>query len=478
MDELIKLVLQIQGAQTAEEAAEKVEKLKKKLEDLDAAQDKTAKGSKFSAQSILELSRAFQDFSSGGLLGISNNIEGLSRSLGAGAAGAGIATGLFLAVQLLTPAVKSFWSALTEGANKVPEAKDKMEALSDALARQRKRLEELKDKQALTNKELAEFNRLQESSVKLAKEVEAARKREADFQALRDKKTTTEKGTASAVQDFVGRDVDALRKEAKGGVIAEGQRTGALGALQKRLDGKLKAQAQNQRDDPHNLSGVAGLIQQQLDAIRKDMDAERARLETEADQLVDRALGGDAAGLDRLVGVLPQGRMRRGLEELTPRGRFRRNLSDVRGTLRGFARRVDQKTAAGAQKRRDAAAGGQHELFRQQLERQEAIAIRQGDAMGHARDKEIRDSVDLSRRVGRAAQAPPKAASPGGHLPLIQPGPITAEMAQQIATTQMALAANQAADLAALQALRRAGRMATTQTQRRRRPAGADGGNG
>ena len=71
----------------------------------------SAKGGANMNMAILQASRGIQDFQAAGLMGIVNNVEGIATAFGMGAGVAGMVTLAAVAIQSLTPAIKS---AITE----------------------------------------------------------------------------------------------------------------------------------------------------------------------------------------------------------------------------------------------------------------------------------------------------------------------------------------------------------------------------
>lgn len=178
-DEIIKLILETKGveglktlATAAQEAADKMEVAARASEDFEG---KTVKSSANSGRSMLELGRILQDFSQGGVAGVINNVEGLVTSLGGTAGLAGAITAVGVAFFVLQPYIRTFIDSLGETKAKIPETTSSVDALSAAYAKNKKELEELRDKQKLTSDELARYNELTQEQVKLQQQQENAR---------------------------------------------------------------------------------------------------------------------------------------------------------------------------------------------------------------------------------------------------------------------------------------------------------------
>jgi hypothetical protein len=443
-DEIIKLILQVQGAGTLDEARAAAEKLKDKLEETAKAGDKAEKSTRNMGRATLEAGRFLQDFAQGGIGGVLNNIEGLVMALGKGPGLAGVLTAVGLGAYFALPRIKSFLAAVIEGANKVPESKDKIEALTDALARNKKETEELAKKGALTNQELARYNQLTTEATRVTKELTEAKKRQAEFEKLRESKTDEEKETGSLVQEYVGSDIDALRRLVTGQVAAAGAKSGHLGELNERLRKAALAQARHAQEDPFDLSGVGPKIQADIDALRKQAATERARLAEEADRLVSGALSGKAGALEGMLHFLPEGsRFKRHLAELTPEARRRQDqdidATEAEGTAaieRGRKRRAAERKQQQARKADQDAANHMLDLKR----RGEAAQV-QKDAALEARTAHAH--VDLARRVSKAAARPE--AVPAGKLPLIPEGAGPMAIQAAMLANQAQMIQNQAA---------------------------------
>ncbi len=176
-DESFRLTLDTTGVvKPAHDAADAVQTITPKAEAAAAATEKLGQKSVNTGQAMLQTGRIIQDFAQGGIGGILNNVEGFTAALGLGSGLAGAATAVGVAFFLAYPHVKNFFQGMIDGANKIPESTDKVEKFTDALARNKKELDELKQKQTLTNTELAKFNTLTQDSIDLEKKVTAAKK--------------------------------------------------------------------------------------------------------------------------------------------------------------------------------------------------------------------------------------------------------------------------------------------------------------
>ena len=184
------------AVQKAVEATQAQKLLRQSLETTAVAQEKAAGLSKANAQRILEWGRATQDFAQGGFAGIINNIE---RMVGGAGPAAGILTAIGTAAFIAKPFIEEWAKSLQGAGEKVPPAAKEMDRFTEALAKNKKELQDLKEKQELTYFELLKYKDLVAKTTEL--EEDQARKREAYLvQAGSDKKS---RDRAAAVRETV-----------------------------------------------------------------------------------------------------------------------------------------------------------------------------------------------------------------------------------------------------------------------------------
>lgn len=159
----------------AVEATRSQKLIRQALDDTATSANKAGEAGKASGRSFLELGRVVQDFAQGGIGGILNNIEGLTMALGGTAGLAGILTIVGVAFLTLKPQIQGFLDSIGEAKTKIPETTGTVEALSEAYAKNKKELDELKEKQKLTADELSRFNELTKEQIKLKDQQENAR---------------------------------------------------------------------------------------------------------------------------------------------------------------------------------------------------------------------------------------------------------------------------------------------------------------
>jgi len=303
-EERIKLTLDLgDSKKSAEDLKRELESLGVKVRDVGKASDDASRATDKAAastgdlgRSVLEGSRILQDFAQGGLGGVINNLEGFVRAAGFGAGAAGAATGLGVAFLALGPPLKNFITAMIQGANEVPKHSDALDRLNAELKVSKDRMEALQGQQKLTNAELAEYESLVKRTNELEREANALRKQRADTEAARSQKTDDQSALA---RDFGkisgGADYDRIVNE-----VAASSPQGQYNALREQYDqlaGRQKltaAEGQQMREMALRLNEMA-----RAGGIVGNGGAEAAR--RQAEELVNRARGGDLGAFDQVV---------------------------------------------------------------------------------------------------------------------------------------------------------------------------------
>ncbi len=536
-DESIKLTLDLADSTAkAKELDKALEEVGNAAESAATKGDKLTKSSGSSARAMLELSRGVQDFAAAGILGMVNNVEGLALSLGLGAGVAGTATLAIVALQLLTPALKTLGESFSDqGALDEAKALDK---LSEEASKLKDRLDELTGAHTARARALAEENQVLERKVKLEEQARENAARAAREETERQVKAKAMEGTPSLEEQrqipSEKARADELKKIVGGNPEAADIRTAAeaayapsagdqyeaaiqaLGREHKRLEGSGIAFAgRKQRDierqvralraaqaagtSPEEAFGALPPTSRQMASEAQGPGVERGH--RDADRLLGQFYAGDADALRRIISLMPEGTLREGMERLTPDAQMRQRMRDIGGTLRNFGRKAMDKAATEGAKRAKAeqdrrkkeaerkAKEAERKAKEAEQQRARAAAERarnkakQTDAIlkGNAdrvkeEERRNRESVALSRRIGRAA-ARPSARIPDGHLPLMAPGPLGPEQLMQMAETQKQLAENQAALMRLQREAAAAAAHAKSVGRQLRRPLANDGWN-
>jgi hypothetical protein len=246
-------------------------------------------------QGALDLARGVQDFAQGGFGGIINNLEGLGR---------GIPALLKAPMQLLTnlptvltlvgvalyefgPKVYNAFRHFAFGSNAIPEAADALGKIDGRLKEVTKQLDAYREAQTLTNKELADYNRLSaeqlvlENAKEKAAEDKAARKKMLEANPAQEDE---EKDRAKLFEETMG---DPGQRKA----LVESVRN-ALPQLQRqKLSGELMA-AIKERDDraPNATRETLIDLNRKIEEARSKLDAENTSLREQAEALVTGAV--------------------------------------------------------------------------------------------------------------------------------------------------------------------------------------------
>lgn len=291
-------ISQQEYARQTEIVASSILRLRERTEQVEKSLGKMGGSFAKYGQEMRTLGYVTQDFAQGGFGAILNNIDGLLYKFPMLAGAATIAA---TAIWAFGPPLKEMVKGIVEGSNKIPEATDKLEKLSEAVKKNSDRLNELKGKQSLTNAELAEFNRLTAESTKLEKEADEERTKRQAAAAARSQKTDVETsiGTAfSAVSG--GANFDKMAANVAGLSDYEKARVEFARLEEKRAKGELTP------DDINRRSGLAKWLNANAPGLGKggspeDVKAMMARVD-EAENLIGKARGGDEAAFDAILG--------------------------------------------------------------------------------------------------------------------------------------------------------------------------------
>ena len=172
---------------------------------LATAKDRAAQSSRNLGMATLETGRIIQDFSQGGIAGILNNVEGLTRTLGGTAGLAGAITAVGVAAYLLGPTLKELWNSFSD-TTKPDLTRTAVDAVSGAVENLSARLKALAEQQSLTSAEVEEFNRLTDEQIQLTKTLSREKRDQAAVDQMRagQTKEQAERGkafTQSIVQE-------------------------------------------------------------------------------------------------------------------------------------------------------------------------------------------------------------------------------------------------------------------------------------
>jgi hypothetical protein len=165
-------------------------------------------------RTMIEASRFLQDFQAAGLMGVLNNIEGLSIALGLGSGLAGVLTIVGVAIQQFMPQIRDFLDSMRQGIPR--EMVDGVEDLGRQLDEAKKRFKELGDQSKFTVSEMFEYLRVRGQVADLERR-EAERKAD---ERLRQLAPEEDRAAAAGVQRAIGEtSYDQARAEVEQALI-------------------------------------------------------------------------------------------------------------------------------------------------------------------------------------------------------------------------------------------------------------------
>ena len=392
-DQVIRLLLDMgKSGKNVDEAREAVEKLKTKLDAVPDATDKASKGIGNMGQAALQGSRALQDFTQGGLAGVLNNIEGVVQALGGGPGLTGILTGVGVAAYIALPKAKALFDAIVSGANEVPKTTDKLERLNEEIKAGAKALDELKQKQSLTNAELREYGKLTERQVELEKQLAAEKQKRKEAEEVKGLKPFGQKE-------------------------AEGERTEAMKTLlgdekdRKKLVDEATKHVESIYDtqDWKKIGPTNKAILGELGGSFKPGMTHEQNVRAAIEQTMNRAItGGNEADIRKLTGFLPPGsKLRSHIEESTLPENLRRQQAEIDAEAEHFGKVSSANKARHAHERRMGREGKVHGKIIDQM----------GDQAESDREKaEAKEGRDIQAQIRASRRAVVQGGGIGGGI--------------------------------------------------------------
>jgi hypothetical protein len=381
---------------TTETAGDSVDKLEKKTEQLGKTGVKTG-------QSLLQGGRVVQDFAQGGLGGILNNIEGLTVALGMGPGMAGVLTVLGVVALTAGPAIKSFFQGWADGSNEVPKSADAIERLTDRIKDNAEALDGLKKKQALTNTELATFNRLTGEQIGNQKALDAAKKEQAAEKKLDEVRpqgaAEAERGRAEELQAQFGGRQDEIA-----GIMDKN-----IQADIDRITKQIRMYQLNIKGEPtdQDKSRVRGW-QKQLVALSQQQQRGSKSI------LAGAMVGGKEEDIRAAMERLPM------LEGL-PGADVRRGMAGVLPENIAAADKADEKFQAGLDERSEAVKRRNERARATEEGRKRALAAEKQQTEEENNRQQARDKAhDETRRMSNQAAAAGQAQSAAGSSHVMQ----------------------------------------------------------
>lgn len=309
------LSISVNGRGEVENLTKALESQAKAVDKVETSTGKASKAKQQFARDALQASQAAQDFATGGLLGITNNMDALGRMAGrvmpglaaffGGPTGlAAAAMGVGVAIYTLQDPVKALVGWLTNEGNGIPKATDAVAKLDDRLGEVKERLKELGKAWDGSSASVAEYNRLTAEQVGLEKQLTAAKKERAAIDAQRDRENAPDKNVTNAVGDAVKRagGVDKVAADLAGAM------PGAANAAQAQLDQLVKERAAalaGDRPAGETMDSARRRFAPQITAAEEALRQARGQAQAGASGVVGRALQGDPQALQQLARFLP-----------------------------------------------------------------------------------------------------------------------------------------------------------------------------
>ena len=391
-EEIIRLVLETQGADGLQDLVDKSKAAKASLEGVEEAGAKAAQGTANLGRTMLESGRIVQDFAQGGIGGILNNIEGFTQALGLGSGLAGAFTIAGVACSLAWPHIKNLLGGTLDGTA----------TLNDRLDAMTKSLDALQGKAALTNKEQAEYNRLIQEGEKLAGE-KTAREDKERLRALKAKDAPEAEQTAKTLQGRIaGRQNELIGQVRQGLDATVGQ--AARDQWQKEWDAN-EAALQNRFLHPDEIAT--------LEARKKKLQegsGDLAATSRAAEDLVTRGvMHGDRGALNQIYGMLPWDSSFRGdIAATLPQDQRDLATAPIRGRLRraqsAFQREGPRARAERVKKKKDAWLKEVHEVIAAEQEAG-AWANREGQQQKQKAQQQKQKAQQQKQEAADAQQA-------------------------------------------------------------------------
>lgn len=408
-DEIVRLVLETQGAKGLEEIRDKAEAARHGLESVAAASDKAEKSALNMGQAALQGGRAVQDFSQGGIGGILNNIEGLAAALGGGPGLAGIMTGVGLAAYFALPHLKSLWASIAEGANALPGQADALAQLNREFDEHKKRLEAIEKQGYLTNTQVNEYNALSAETLRLEKELNAQRRARQELDRLRDQKDPVERGIAEDVQAVMGgKDLDRFLGKAEAFLRAEDQAKGGPAfQAQEELRRRLREFADRNYQDPTDRWDEQARLRRGIAEQEDAVKVARAGIRTRVEDLAARAARGDEKALRELIQSLPWSAESEQLSQALPERRAEgdRDVQEAEDFgARAHDAGVRRREAARAANRADREQARKRKRVEDALDRRTDDEVRMSEQEDRLREQEAEEARRAAEKARRAAE--------------------------------------------------------------------------
>lgn len=422
-DETFRIRLETEGKEglrdLGKEAGTAAEKLDTAGEAAEKLDTKTKTSTANMGRSFLEIGRVVQDFAQGGIGGILNNIEGLTRALGGGPGLAGVATVAGVTIGLLGPKIISTFKSMGAADADLKPLKEQIDAVKTSL-------DKLAEKQSLTNKEMSEYNKLAAEQGRLDKQSAENKARLAAMAVQPGERTQKDRSLGEKVTDVAaGHQGDIVAGAAE--LLGDS----AAGRYYEKYGDRIRILRAKESDAQASRFEIAE--RKQLEA---GADTARAGGAVEAQNLLAKAMSGDAEAARKLIAVMPQGTLRDDMVRATisdrtkDEARFQASQfldSMIGQAARGLRdRNQANKTARDAQantfeidKQMDEAKADRDRKADAEQKRADAETQRFREQANRAQEqaavRHVERSQDLGQRVSKAWEKPGLGFTPDTH---------------------------------------------------------------
>jgi hypothetical protein len=256
---------------------------------------------------ITDFSRAAEDFSTGGFLGVMNNIPGVMTNVGAAIGVSATSMALLTAGTSILVATGYLlyrnWDSVTglfQDKNPFPKTTDSIEGLSEALKTNNKELDELRKKEGLTNDELAKANKLLAENIQLTKQREEMMKRRKNVETITESISPEQQEKAEAFKTA------ALGKgeEVRAGIVAHYERQKVDRNAKILEEANRKAAEQTASGD---IAGARATMKEARGFVRLNNQMDSVGI---ADELISDIMEGREGSFEKFQGIMNNPGMR------------------------------------------------------------------------------------------------------------------------------------------------------------------------
>lgn len=256
--------------------------------------------------------QGLQDIAQGGFPAILNQIDQMSLALGLSGGISGLLTAVGVAAYIATPLIKSFFAA--SDSDKIPKVTGDLGEMADAVKTVGEMMEEAKKHRWDSLENITKYNALVEVQAQLEKNITDEKKKQADWDKLKESKSKEEeeaaKGQSKVLKERLGggENAEALARMVVGAMPSAGRDAKAadlalLNTEWERLN-KLASEGEFYAD---SADGRRVQIQKELDRLDIEIEKQTAvvneadrKRQTEARSVVTSAFAGDPEALARL----------------------------------------------------------------------------------------------------------------------------------------------------------------------------------